>query len=283
VIGTVPVEAANSLDAPEGGPSNAVYVDRSGKVGIGTTDPKERLQIGDRLLFHDGLWKSISYNSWWVGSLVEDRRILADEAASIGFADTGDIYFRTAPTGNADAAIAWINAMVIRNDGNVGIGTTSPSYKLDVRGTAATDVLVIRGGADVAEPFSVSQAEPMPKGSLVVIDDQNPGRLKLSGGAYDRRVAGVVSGAGGLQPGLTLCPPGVAEGGVHVALTGRVYALADCANGPIKPGDLLTTSSVPGHAMKATDRERSYGAVIGKAMSPLEKGRGLVLVLVSLQ
>ena len=48
----------------------------------------------------------------------------------------------------------------------------------------------------------------------------------------------------------------------------------------IKPGDLLTTSEVPGHAMKATDRERWDGAIIGKAMSSLESGEGLVLVLV---
>lgn len=73
------------------------------------------------------------------------------------------------------------------------------------------------------------------------------------------------------------------EGGQNVALSGRVYALATAANGPIKPGDLLTTSEVPGHAMKATDFVRWQGAVIGKAMSSLENGEGLVLVLVNLQ
>ncbi|MHC4323887.1 MAG: DUF1349 domain-containing protein [Planctomycetota bacterium] len=167
--------------------------------------------------------------------------------------------------------------------GNVGIGTESPAYKLDVVGTTATDVLVIRGGADLAEPFLISDKKEIPKGSLMVIDENNPGRLKLSNHPYDKRVAGVVSGAGGLNPGLTLSQKGIIDNGVHVALTGRVYALADCSNGPIKPGDMLTTSAIPGHTMKATDRERSYGAVIGKAMSSLEKGRGLVLVLVSLQ
>lgn len=167
--------------------------------------------------------------------------------------------------------------------GNVGIGTSNPTYKLDVVGTTATDVLVIRGGADLAEPFSVTDAKRMPAGALMVIDEKNPGHLKLSDRPYDKRVAGVVSGAGGLSPGLTLTQKGIIEGGVKVALTGRVYAVADASNGGIEPGDLLTTSAVPGHAMKATDRDRSYGAVIGKAMSPLKKGRGLVLVLVSLQ
>jgi hypothetical protein len=96
-------------------------------------------------------------------------------------------------------------------------------------------------------------------------------------------VAGIVSGAGGVNPGLTLSQRELVEGGQNVALTGRVYALADAANGPIEPGDLLTTSAVPGHAMKVTDHAIAQGAILGKAMSRLESGQGLVLVLVTLQ
>ncbi|KAA0230597.1 hypothetical protein EDS67_06755 [candidate division KSB1 bacterium] len=92
-----------------------------------------------------------------------------------------------------------------------------------------------------------------------------------------------MSGAGGINPGITLTQEGVLEGGQNVALSGRVYALATAANGPIKPGDLLTTSEVAGYAMKATDVSRSHGTIIGKAMSSLENGEGLVLVLVNLQ
>jgi hypothetical protein len=69
-----------------------------------------------------------------------------------------------------------------------------------------------------------------------------------------------------------------------VALTGRVWCWCDAdANGPIVAGDMLTSSDTPGHAMKATDRAQAYGATIGKAMSSLDSGRGLVLVLVGLQ
>ena len=68
-----------------------------------------------------------------------------------------------------------------------------------------------------------------------------------------------------------------------MTLTGRAYCLATTENGPIRPGDLLTTSSVPGHAMRATDRDRSQGSTLGKAMSSLEEGEDLVLVLVNLQ
>lgn len=187
------------------------------------------------------------------------------------------------PTGPDNDWMVSGNNMYAKPTGSVGIGTVNPQYKLDIRGTTATDVLVIRGGADLAEPFSMSDKKKISEGSLVVIDDKNPGHLKQSCGEYDKSVAGVVSGAGGLNPGLMLTQKGIVEGGVKVALAGRVYALADTSNGPIEPGDMLTTSSIPGHAMKATDRNRSFGAVIGKAMSPLKKGRGLVLVLVSLQ
>jgi hypothetical protein len=129
-------------------------------------------------------------------------------------------------------------------------------FRVTNTGRAICNELELLGGADLAEPFAMSGGT-VPAGALVVIDDESPGKLKLSQRAYDTRVAGIVSGAGGVKPGLTY--------------------------GVIKPGDLLTTSDSPGHAMRATDRGRAYGSVIGKAMSPLEDGQGLVLVLVSLQ
>lgn len=149
-------------------------------------------------------------------------------------------------------------------------------------GEATVKVMTITGGADIAEPFAIAESE-VAKGSVVVIDDEHPGRLKLSDRAYDTRVAGIVSGANGINPGLALHQEGAIEGGKNVALTGRVYALADASSAPIKPGDLLTTAETPGHLMKASDRERGPGAILGKAMTGLKDGQGLVLVLVSLQ
>ena len=148
-------------------------------------------------------------------------------------------------------------------------------------GQVTVKTLNITGGSDLAEPFHMSEADIGP-GTVVIIDEDNPGKLKLSTGAYDTRVAGIVSGANGIEAGISLQQHGALEGGQKVALTGRAYALAD-ATTPIKPGDLLTTSDIPGHVMKVTDHTRSPGAVIGKAMSPLLSGRGMVLVLVNLQ
>ena len=54
-------------------------------------------------------------------------------------------------------------------------------------------------------------------------------------------------------------------------------------NGPVVVGDLLVTSSTPGYAMKGTDRGLMLGAVVGKALEPLQKGTGVIQVLVTLQ
>jgi len=147
---------------------------------------------------------------------------------------------------------------------------------------ASVRTLEIRGGADLAEPFLMKEEE-IEKGSVVVIDDEHPGRLTLSKRAYDRRVAGIVSGANGVNTGISLRQEGLIEGSANVALSGRVYVRADATRGAIQPGDLLTTSDTPGCAMKVTDYVRSQGTVLGKAMSPLKDGQGMVLVLVTLQ
>ncbi len=142
--------------------------------------------------------------------------------------------------------------------------------------------LTIRGGCDLAEPFLIKEAT-IEKGAVVVIDREHPGRLQRSTHAYDKRVAGIVSGANGISPGIALKQEGALDQGENVALTGRVYVQADASFGEIEPGDLLTTSDTPGHAMKVTEHSKAQGAVLGKAMSTLKEGKGMVLVLVTLQ
>jgi len=149
-------------------------------------------------------------------------------------------------------------------------------------GITTVKVITITGGSDVAEPFPMAE-DQTPEGAVVVIDEEAPGHLKMSSVPYDTHVAGIVSGANGIHPGLALHQTGALDEGQNVALSGRVYVLADASNSPIRPGDLLTSSNVPGHAMRAVDHARAQGAIIGKAMTRLDSGRGMVLVLVSLQ
>ena len=164
----------------------------------------------------------------------------------------------------------------------VGYGKNDQSvFAVFNDGKVRASVIEITGGSDLAERFSVNDtAEP---GTLMVIDEHNAGQLTISRSAYDSRVAGIVSGAGGVNPGMTLRQDQVLDGDAIISIAGRVYVKAEAFTHPIKPGDLLTTSSLPGHAMKAAERNRAQGAVIGKAMTELGRDTGLVLVLVNLQ
>ena len=154
-------------------------------------------------------------------------------------------------------------------------------------GRVVMKVLEITGGSDLSEQFDIRKTtegiSPSP-GMVVSIDPEHPGDLIVSHKAHDKRVAGIISGAGGVNPGMLMGQKdSKADGANPVALTGRVYCLADASNGHIEPGDLLTTSDTPGHAMKVTDYAKAQGAILGKAMTSHHQGKGLVLVLVTLQ
>lgn len=148
-----------------------------------------------------------------------------------------------------------------------------------VTGTLEVDVDIVLPAADCAEEFDVgSNVDP---GTVMVLDDNET--LKPCSTQYDKRVAGVVSGAGGYRPGLIL------DRGRHsgirrpIALVGKVYCKVDAQYGSVQIGDLLTTSPTPGHAMKATEPSLAFGAVIGKALGRLPEGCGSIPILVALQ
>ncbi len=134
-------------------------------------------------------------------------------------------------------------------------------------------------GGDVAEEFSV--VGDLRPGSVVVLD--RDGNLTPSARAYDTRVAGIISGAGDRVPALVLDRDQAGSGPrLPLAVTGKAWCVADAREYPIEVGDLLTTASEPGHAMRVSDRMQAVGAIIGKALTPLRDGQGPLLVLVGL-
>jgi hypothetical protein len=163
-------------------------------------------------------------------------------------------------------------------------------FAVNGNGKTTTRILQITGGADLAEHFSVNdsnandefQVEP---GMVVSIDPTGNRKFKLSDSPYDKKRVGIISGGNGVKPGLVLQDEGnsAASGDQPIALTGQVWCHADTSFGPIEPGDLLTTSSTPGHAMKVTDFDKARFAVLGQALTGLKEGRGWVQVLVGKQ
>jgi hypothetical protein len=134
------------------------------------------------------------------------------------------------------------------------------------------------GGADLAESFAMG--ESIDPGTVVVVHDEDT--LRPAREPYDPRVAGVVSGAGALKPGVVLSGTLCESGRCALALAGRAWCKVDASYGPIAVGDLLTSSSTAGHAMKA-DASRASGRVIGKALRAWDSGTGLIPILVALQ
>ena len=109
------------------------------------------------------------------------------------------------------------------------------------------------------------------------------GVLHQSRQAYDKCVAGVISGAGHYKPAIVLDKRQSQKNRLPIALLGKVYCKADAQYSPIEIGDLLTSSATPGHAMKADNPLRAFGSVIGKALAPLPEGQGLIPILIALQ
>ncbi|MFT4088101.1 MAG: hypothetical protein QM658_13320 [Gordonia sp. (in: high G+C Gram-positive bacteria)] len=133
---------------------------------------------------------------------------------------------------------------------------------------------IILPGADYAEAMTTSDPE-VNAGSVVVVGHDS--QLHPCRRPYDSAVAGIVSGAGGVRPAIVLDRH---SGSANLALMGKAWCKATAAGGPIRPGDLLTTSATSGHCQRVDDRSLAFGAVIGKALTGLDDGEGLVRVLV---
>jgi hypothetical protein len=152
---------------------------------------------------------------------------------------------------------------------------------VQVNGTLTVSVDIILSGADFAEDFTIAAIENVEPGTVMVLGEN--GTLRPSEMSYDRKVAGVISGGGDYRPGLILDRQHSADRRLPLAMVGKVWCKADAQYGAIAVGDLLTSSPTLGHAMKAVDPTKAFGAVIGKALASLQSGRGLVPILVALQ
>ncbi len=202
--------------------------------------------------------------------------------AKPGTVASDDMVFSTFASGST-----WFERMRITNTGNVGIGTATPVSRLTVAGDISVTGNAIISGNIAAKYQDLAEWVPsrhhIVAGTVVILDVTLNNAVTPSYRSYDTHIAGVVSA----QPGVILGEGG--DGKVLVATTGRVKVKVDASRHRIKIGDLLVTSGKPGVAMRSrplkVGRTRIHrpGTIIGKALEPLAKGEGEILVLLSLQ
>lgn len=248
----------STSNGPIGNTTELMRVKTGGTVGIGTANPAFKLDVQ--------------------GGTVN---------ASGGLCIAGDCRTAWSQVGGSSSQWTTSGTSIYYNGGNVGIGTTTPNVKLYVAGDGRfTGSLTVDGNLaakyqDLAE--WVPATEQFAAGTVVVLDETTANQVTSSNSSYDTRVAGVVSE----QPGIALGEK--SENKVLVATTGRVRVRVDASKSPIRIGDLLVTSDVAGTAMKSEPitiggrKMHAPGTLVGKALEPLEKGSGMILVLLSLQ
>ena len=252
-------------------------LDASGNVGIGTSSPTQMLDVS-------GAGEVKARTAGTISAAVQ----LQESNGTTTWSEWQQ-YFDRLRLNTSDGTTTRADVMSILPSGTVGIGTATPgaNYKLDVNGQAhisgdmTVDGNIAAKYQDVAE--WVPSTQKLAAGTVVVLDTGRTNHVIASAGAYDTKVAGVVSA----EPGVILGVAG--EGKLKVATTGRVKVRVDASRGAIQVGDLLVTSGVEGVAMKSVEVDlggvkiHRPGTIIGKALEPLEKGTGEILVLLSLQ
>jgi hypothetical protein len=258
--------------------STPLFISPSGRVGVGTLSPASPLTVGSDANVTPLL---VTGNNTNVVGLAVSNTQAGSKAWA--FQVAGPNHLESVPNGSLILRQATdnINPLVISKAGDVGVGTAAPATKLHVVGDITVTGNINAKYQDVAE--WVPSTQKLSAGTVVVLDTTRDNHVLASKGAYDTRVAGVISA----QPGLSLGEAG--ENKVLVATTGRVKVKVDATRAPIRIGDLLVTSEVEGLAMKSEPVSVGGGAfhrpgtLIGKALESLEKGTGEILVLLGLQ
>ena len=267
----------------------------SGNVGIGTTSGGAKFDVAGTIRAKD------VFAAGGQNLIIGDEIFLSD----LDTANTLGIYgVQNTTIGNIKLGSG--GPTIYGAGGMMGIGVSPTTSTLEVNGNIRAIFASVGGGTtlkstavptgvigyDIAELFDAS--EEIEAGDVVGIDETKDLKLRKSSAPYETGMVGITSGGPailfeGSQIQIAPKPGEFIKGTkIPIALAGRVTCKVSLENGAIKRGDLLTASSIPGHAMKATNREKSFGAIIGKALENFNGGsngekQGRIIVLVTLQ
>ncbi len=254
-------------------------------VGMGTTSPQAHLDI-------NGNGSSWQEGFLFIRNTGNDSGIRLYTGTTPEFHifnshSDGDKLFITPQTSYGDG-------IIIKQNGNVGIGSSNPTYDLDVAGRIHASVDYICPSADLAEKLSVhpdyqlesdqiaEKVEEMDvdetvKSDLIAYEEVSqidPGTVVVITASgivpcekkYDTRLAGVVS----TRPAVKMASE---KKGQYIALAGSVPCKV---TGKISAGDVLTTSELPGHAEKAEKIKPC--TIVGKALEDFDGQSGVIQV-----
>ena len=235
-----------------------------GRVGIGTTNPTlAKLQVdGGADGSGVGVYGAIGTGYGLYG-------------ASDGVGVLGQGNFGAGVIGSS------ISGDLIKGQRGPGIGGET-RFRVETNGIVHAPAY--QGLPDFAEairpsPSDKSRLEP---GDVLVAASNTDRSVTRSRKPYSTSVLGVYSTAPGFI-GTENPIEGASSETIPMAVIGIVPCKVSAENGPIRRGDLLTSSRTPGHAMRCADRRRCSGAIVGKALAAFSNGLGVIKVLVTLQ
>src|SRR6266568_3739445 len=260
------------------GNSSIFNITSAGNVGIGTTSPSVPLEISTTAGGNPVVQKIVRTggNAGGEGPVLEFDDFL--DSVPQGHIYTSLYNIPSAANavgklilgshGNAAATSSSFNDELTLFNGNVGIGTADPGERLELSGnlkmsgagshitfpdssTQATAWTGVLCGGDYAESVDVSgDRKHYEPGDVMVIDPDQPGKFLKSAEPYSTGVTGVFATKPGVIGRRQTTDLKASTTEVPMAMIGIVPTRVSAENGPIKPGDLLVTSSTPGYAMK---------------------------------
>lgn len=306
-----PSSAVVGFSISDSAGNSRLFIERTtGRLGIGTLAPQATLHIFGEATAKPAMM--LSGQAW--GSGLQLRDLAAGNERTYGIY-TGKQSLHFFDVDNSIARMSITNEGSVAVHGNMQVrdsisgGETATGWNLG-HGAFKTDeylrlTTTHRGGPtyhdlavnsliaagqkrfDLAEVTPVHADEQLEHGDVVVIDREDGMRVRRSTRPYDPAVYGIVSSYH--QAALVIGGFGGPEHVMHatdklpIALVGRARTKVSGENGPIRVGDLLTTSSVPGRAMRCADPAEHPGAIAGKSLEPFSGETGSIMVLVTLQ